>query len=241
MTGSAATSPADTSPRDNAILASLPEDEYVLLAEELEVLGLGWRELLYEVDAVIEYVYFPLDGLASLLMKVDANTQMEVGAIGREGMLGVPVFLGAESSSVAAYCQVAGRMVRLPAKTLQEALPQAPILRSRLGLFSNTLVTQLGQNAACNRAHNAEQRCARWLLLAADRINRDRFDITHEFLSHMIGVRRATVSETAQALAEAGVIDYRRGTLTILDRPGLAERACPCYEQARDQIRQLFE
>lgn len=241
MTDPFVTSATDTLPRDNAILAALPEEEYALLAGDMEVLDLGWRELLYQVDAAIEYVYFPLDGLASLLMNVDADTQMEVGAIGREGMLGVPVFLGVESSPVAAYCQVAGRMVRMPAKTLQDALPRTPVLGTRLGLFSNTLVTQLGQNAACNRAHNAEQRCARWLLLTADRVNRDRFDITHEFMAHMLGVRRATVSEAAQALAEAGLIRYQRGSLTILDRPGLIARACPCYEQARSQINQLFE
>lgn len=240
MTDPSTAFPTDTSPRDNAVLAALPEQEYALLAEELVVLELGWRELLYQVDKTIEYVYFPLDGLASLLMSVDVDTQMEVGAIGREGMLGIPIFLGAESSPLAAYCQIAGRMVRLPATTLQQALPHTPTLRGRLGLFSNTLVAQLGQNAACNRAHTAEQRCARWLLLAADRISRDRFDITHEFLAHMIGVRRATVSETAQALAQDGLIRYHRGALSILDRPGLTERACPCYEQARAQIQQLF-
>lgn len=240
MTDSAAMSFANVSPRDNAVLAALPEQEYALLFEQLTMLDLGWRELLYAADAVIEYVYFPLDGLASLLMRVEKDSQVEIGAIGREGMLGVPVFLGSPTSPHSAYCQIAGRMVRMPAEVLQEALPRTPTLRSRLGLFSNTLMAQLGQNAACNRAHNAEQRCARWLLLSADRIGRDEFDITHDFLSQMIGVRRATVSETAQALAEADLIRYHRGALSILDRAGLTERACPCYEQARAQIHQLF-
>lgn len=240
MSESSAAASAGASPRDNALLGPLPEAEYAQLAEHVEMQELDWQKHLYEADTAIEYVYFPVDALASLLMRVDESTQVEVGAIGREGMLGVPVFLGTSISPYAAYCQVAGRMARMPANALQEVLHHTPTLNSRLSLFSNTLMTQLGQNAACNRAHDAEQRCARWLLLTADRIDRDEFDITHEFLSHMLGVRRATVSETAQDLAEADLIRYRRGRLTILDRHGLTERACPCYEQARTQLELLL-
>ncbi len=241
MSDSSAAASAGASPRDNALLGSLPAAEFAQLAEHVEMLALDWQDLLYEVNGPIEYVYFPVDALASLLMRADKDTMVEIGAIGREGMLGVPLFLGSSTSPHTAYCQVAGQAARVPAKALQEVLHHAPTLHERLNLFSNTLMTQFGQNAVCNRAHNTEQRCARWLLLTADRVDRDEFDITHEFLAHMLGVRRATVSETARSLAEANLIRYRRGRLTILDRPGLTERACPCYEQARAQLKQLLE
>lgn len=227
------------SPRENALLNPLPEQEYELLAERLEIVEMDGRELLFEADTSIEHVYFPLDALCSLVTDTGQNTMVEVGAIGNEGLLGIPVFLGAPTSPNTAYCQVPGQMARMSAEALREVLPRTPTLGDRLRLFSNVMMAQLSQNAGCNRSHNAEQRCARWLLLTADRVGRDRFDLTHEFLAQMLGVRRATVSETAQSLAEAGLIRYHRGTMTILDRAGLTERSCPCYEALRSQLKQL--
>lgn len=241
MMGESAERGRTPSPRENAVLGPLPAEEYQQLEQRLEVLELDGQELLLTANAPIEDVYFPLDALASLVNDTGQGTMIEVGAIGNEGMLGIPLFLGAPTSPTTAYCQVPGRMARLPAATLQAVLPHTPTLNDRLRLFSNVMMTQLGLNAACNRAHSAEQRCARWLLLSADRVGRDEFDLTHQFLAQMLGVRRATVSETAQSLAEADLIRYQRGHLTLLDRAGLAERACPCYESLHAQLKTMTD
>jgi CRP-like cAMP-binding protein len=227
-------------PEGNALLRRLPESEFEPLAERLDVLEFAGHEQLFAADTVVEHVYFPLDALASLVTEAGHDTLVEVGAIGSEGMVGVPVFLGARTSSAAAFCQVPGRMARLASGELRAILEQAPTLRDRLGLFTNLLMAELVQNAACNRIHEAEQRCARWLLLTSDRVGRDRFDLTHRFLAQMLGVRRATVSEIAKSLADAGLISYWRGSIVIRDRAGLAAHACPCYERLRTQLSALF-
>lgn len=241
MTGKSAERGRAPSPRENAVLSPLPVEEYQQLEQRLQVLDLSGHELLLTANAPIEDVYFPLDALVSLVSDTGQGTMVEVGAIGNEGMLGIPVFLGAPTSPTSAYCQVPGHMAHLPAAALQTLLPHTPTLNDRLRLFSNVMMAQLGLNAACNRAHAAEQRCARWLLLTADRVGRDEFDLTHQFLAQMLGVRRATVSETAQALAEAGLIRYQRGHLILLDRTGLAERACTCYESLRTQLKTMTD
>lgn len=231
--------PSPSSARANALLRPLPEAEYDALSERLVLVDLEGVELLFEAAKPIEHVYFPLTALCSLVADTGEESMVEVGAIGNEGLLGVQVFLGSSVSPTTAYCQVPGRLARMRADELQSVLEDAPTLNRRLSLFSNVLIAQLGQNAACNRAHTAEQRCARWLLLTADRVGRDRFQLTHQFLAQMLGVRRATISEIAQSLAEVELISYQRGELTVIDRAGLTERACPCYATLRDQLDQL--
>jgi CRP-like cAMP-binding protein len=232
--------PQAASLADNALLRRLPDAEFGPLAEGLDVLEFTGQEPLFAADTAIEHVYFPLGALASLVTEVGHDTRVEVGATGNEGMVGVPVFLGARTSSATAFCQVPGQMARLASEDLRAVLEHAPTLRGRLSLFTNLLMAEFVQNAACNRIHEAEQRCARWLLLTSDRVGRDRFDLTHRFLAQMLGVRRATVSEIAKSLADAGLISYWRGSLSILDRVGLAAHACPCYERLRAQLSALF-
>jgi CRP-like cAMP-binding protein len=165
---------------------------------------------------------------------------VEVGTVGNEGMLGLPVFLGADSSPGAAFCQVPGRALRMPAEALRAAASVEGPLRDLLQRYAQALMDQIAQSAACNRAHSTEERLCRWLLMTHDRVGADRFPLTQEFLGQMLGVRRAGVSATASILQRAGFIRYSRGTITITDRAGLESASCGCYRVVRDEFDRLL-
>jgi CRP-like cAMP-binding protein len=183
----------------------------------------------YEPGKPITDVYFPVSSVYSMVGIADGRVQVEVATIGREGMAGLPVFLGRSASPHASFCQVGGLTARLPADALRQALSNGAALHGLLGRFAQATMVQIGQNVVCNSTHRLEQRAARWLLATHDRVWRDEFPLTQDFLAQMLGTTRPTVSVTARRLQSQGLIRYSRGWLTITDRPGLEQASCDCY------------
>jgi len=228
----------DVVPQANRLLAGLPEAELKRIQSDLTMVSLEVKEPLWVPNQPIEAVYFPIDVVVSVLAETDGGT-VEVGTIGNEGVVGLPVFLGANSFPGTAVAQIPGRAHRMEAGAFHRAA-QGGELRSLVQRYTLGFLTQVSQGTACNRVHSAEQRLARWLLIVRDRVGRDSFPLTQEFMGQMLGVRRATVSETANALQSHGLISYSRGTITIQDVPGLTGTACECYQIVRDEFERLL-
>jgi hypothetical protein len=217
----------------NNLLASLPRKSYLGLLSGLSPVVLVFGDILYEPGKVIREVYFPGDCLVSLLAPVDGHLALEVGMVGREGMVGVPVALGIDLSPVRALVQGAGPAMKMSAARFRTEVGRNAPLRRALNLYVHELMAQISQTAACNRFHVVEARLARWLLMTRDRVRSDKFRMTHEFLSHMLGVRRVGVTEAASALQKRGLIEYTRGNIRILDGAGLEAASCACYAIVR--------
>lgn len=226
----------------NLILASLPPSELGELLPQLELVELGMKEMLHEPDRPIEFVFFPCNLVASLLsanLGGEGPEYVEVATVGREGFVGMPVFLGNTRTPLVAFTQVPGAAFRLRSDRLQDALRLQRFHRG-LHLYTQYLLYQIAQNAACNRGHTIQQRAARWLKMTHDRVGGDTFPLTQEFLAQMLGVRRAGVSEAASALQAAGLIRYQRGVVEVRDSEGLAEAACPCYRLILEEQKRLL-
>ena len=231
-----------SSPRPaNRLLASLPAASFESLRPHLEPVELSLRDVLFNVDVPIEHVYFPEDMVVSILGVMPDGTAVEVATVGREGMVGLPVFLGAERTSSHAMVQVPGRAHRVEARTFRDQSRRSVGIRDVLDRYTQAMFTLLAQGAACNRLHSIEERCARWLLLTQDRVGADSFPLTHQFLSQMLGVRRAGVSEVAAELQREGLLTYRRGYITIQDRARLEAASCECYGVIRSEFSRLLE
>ena len=213
----------------NSLLAALPRKSYLRLLPGLIPVELGFGEVLYEPGKPIRDVYFPGQSLVSLLTLVEGHLALEVGLVGREGMVGVPLALGIGASPVRALVQGAGPALRMSAAGFRRELSRSPPLQRELYRYVHTLMAQISQTAGCNRFHVVEARLARWLLMTRDRVRSGEFRMTHEFLSHMLGVRRVGVTEAASALQRRKLIEYSRGDITILDDRGLERAACSCY------------
>lgn len=222
-----------TTPRSNMLIAALDGKTCQRLQAALEPVSLVLGEVLYEPGEPIRHVYFPGDGLISLLAVGEGNLVLEVALVGREGFFGIPLVLGSRISSVRALVQGAGTAMRMSAARFLRELKSNPALQRELNRYANTLMAQIAQNAACNRFHVVEARLARWLLMTFDRLQKKEFCMTQEFLASMLGVRRVGVSAAASALRHRKLIEYRRGSITILDRKGLAGAACKCYQANR--------
>lgn len=228
--------------RTNLILASLPQAELQELLPHLEVHHSGMKDMLHEPDKPIEHVFFPCNMVASLLsanLAGEGPEYVEVATVGREGFVGMPVFLGNTRTPLVAFTQVPGTAFRLRSDRLQDALRLERFHRG-LHLYTQYLLYQIAQNAACNRGHTILQRAARWMKMTHDRVGGDLFPLTQEFLAQMLGVRRAGVSEAASALQAAGLIRYQRGIVQVTDARGLAEAACPCYRLILREQRRLL-
>ena len=206
------------------------------LAEPYE---LSLRELVYEPGVPVTHVHFPLTAVISLITVSDGRG-VEVATVGKEGMAGLPVFLGGLSMPARAIAQVPGGSIRLTARGLDEAVAGDDSLRNILGKYTQALLTQISQSAACNRLHDVEARCARWLLMTDDRVEGSEFIITHEFLAQMLGVRRASVSNAAGVLQKRGLIRYSRGRVIVTNRKGLEAVACACYDITRNEYDRLL-
>ncbi|MFI5911975.1 Crp/Fnr family transcriptional regulator [Dactylosporangium sp. NPDC051541] len=224
---------------DNFVLAALPDEEFARMAGRLEPVKMEVRDLVYDSGEPIGHVYFPASAVLSMVSVVDGETAVEVATIGREGMSGLPVFLGASASPNTVFAQVAGLALRMRTHELRDFLTHDGALHRLLHRYIQATMVQLSQNVACNRLHTTEERTARWLLMTADRVGDTRFALTQEFLAQMLGVRRATVSITAGVLHNAGLISYTRGLITIDDRDRLAEAACDCYRIVRAEFDNL--
>ena len=221
----------------NRLLATLLAKEYEQLLGGLEPVQLTYGEVLYEPGEPIRYVYFPSDCLVSLLTVVDGHRALEVGLVGREGMVGSSLAMGSTNSSVRALVQGTGKAMRMKSTRFLREFRRSPTLQRALFRFTDALMIQVTQTAACNRFHVVEERLARWLLMTRDRLLSSEFNLTHEFLADMLGVRRAGVTSAASALRRRKLIRYVRGIITILDQRSLEAAACSCYQ--RVQIMQL--
>jgi len=218
----------------NSLLAALPRKSYRRLVSGLAPVTLTFGDILYHPGDTIRDVFFPVESLVSLLTPVDGHLALEVGMVGREGMVGVPLALGIGVSSVRALVQGAGPALKMSADRFRTELHAIPALQAELNRYVHTLMAQISQTAACNRFHVVEARLARWLLMTRDRVRSGDFRMTHEFLSHMLGVRRVGVTEAATALQRRHLIEYSRGSIRILDHAGLEAASCDCYTVVRD-------
>lgn len=225
----------------NRILASLPAEEFERISSHLVEVSLPLGEIIYQPEQKIEFVYFPENSLVSLLAVLEDGETVEAGVIGYEGFVGVPVVLGVQSGTTQALIQGAGDAQRIKSQALRSLINDGGQLQSLLLRFTHTLFTQIAQTAACNRAHDLNQRLARWLLLSHDRLRKEEFILTHEFLSRMLGTRRAGVSVAANGLRQGGLIDYTRGRVRIKNRKGLEQAACECYGIVKAEYDALFK
>jgi CRP-like cAMP-binding protein len=218
----------------NRLLRALPRKEYQNLLPLLEPVKLAFGEILYESRDQIRHVYFPNDCFVSMLTTVDSGRAAEVGLIGPEGMIGVPMALGVAVSPFRAVVQGGGMAMRLKTGDFRRNFSKSAALMRGVFLFTHLLMIQIAQTAACNRFHVVSQRMARWMLMTRDRVSSNEFPITQEFLALMLGVRRVGVSAAMSVLRERKLIVYRRGTITILDHEGLLAVACTCYKTVND-------
>ncbi len=219
---------------DNILLAAVPRKEYRRMLDVLEPVTFTFGEVLYEPGDAIRHVYFPGVCLVSLLTLVDDHLALEVGMVGREGMVGIPLALGVDVSPIRALVQGAGVAMRMKSAPFLKELRQNLHLQQALYRYTHTLMAQVAQTAACNRFHMVEERLARWLLMTRDRVQSNDFQLTQEFLSHMLGVRRVGVTKAAGQLQKRDLIEYSRGNISIVDGQGLEAASCSCYQAARD-------
>lgn len=213
----------------NRLLATLTKKEYQRLLPALKRTTLTFGEVLYEPGDTIRHVYFPNDSIISLLSAVADRSTLEVGIVGREGMAGLPVFMGVNVSRTRALVQGAGSAMRMTSAAVRREANHLSPLHRLLHRYTHSLLTQISQSSACNRFHTVDARLARWLLMTRDRLAADEFRLTQDFMSNMLGVRREGVNKAAGTLQRAKLINYKRGQLRILNRPGLEAVACVCY------------
>jgi CRP-like cAMP-binding protein len=223
----------------NRLLRSLPPEDYARLGSQLELVDLAFKQPLYAPQQPIPFVYFLEGGVVSLLITMHNGATVEVATVGHEGFVGVPVFLGATSLPGTALCQIPGSAFRLPAASFREAVRQNHALQLAAERYTQGLFNEIAQSAACNRLHTIPQRASRWLLLTHDRVQADSYPLTHEFLSQMLGVRRAGATEALGELQRAGLIRSQRGQLTIVNRAGLERLSCECYWVVRTEYDRL--
>jgi len=214
----------------NRLLATLPRNEYQRLLPKLKTVSLVLGEVLYEPGDAIKYVYFPNDSIISLISEVSDTSWLEVGMVGNEGMAGLAVFMGVDSSSTRALVQGSGTAMKMSSAAVRTEANRMGSLHRLLHRYSHSLLTQVSQSSVCNRFHLVDARLARWLLMTNDRLGAKEFPLTQEFLSSMLGVRREGVSKAASALQTSKLIRFSRGMITLLNRRGLEARSCPCYE-----------
>lgn len=229
----------DISHRANRLLASLTAADFALLEPELSVVDLVQAEPVFAAGKPASHVWFPHEGVISLVAMDAEGEAVEVATVGREGMTGVALVLGSETMTNDAMVQVKGRGSRLDAGAFQRAVDASPTLKQIMLRYVLAVINQISRNAACNQLHAINKRCARWLLTTHDRVNGDSFGLTQEYLAMMLGVTRPSVSGAAASLQRAGLIEYSRGVIVVVDRPGLEAAACECYRIIEDEFTRL--
>jgi CRP-like cAMP-binding protein len=212
----------------NKLLSTIPAGEYEQIAPHLREVSFQLGDVLFQPGDNIEHVYFPTSSIVSLLTDLADGSGLEVGLVGSEGVVGISAFLGGSETKVATV-QASGEALKMRVGLLQESFRKGGFLQMQLLRYTHALMTQISQSVVCNVRHPVEGRMARWLLMYHDRLNVDEFEMTQEFMSHMLGVRRSSVTEVALRLQEQNLISYQRGCITILDRQGLQQFACECY------------
>ena len=226
--------------RTNRLLSLLSDDDYERLRPHLSHVVFDYKKSLYEASRPIDHVYFPIDGVASLVLTTAEGASAEVGTIGNEGLVGLPVCLGDRDAPSSVYVQVPGTALAMDARLFRDELARNPALNLIMLRYAHAFFNQVAQSAACAHLHRVEQRCCRWLLMTRDRMPSGDFLLTHEFLGMMLGVRRTTVTDVMGSLQKAGLIRYRRGHVTILNQEALHRRTCECYDVSKLEFDRLL-
>ena len=224
------------SPNQNHLLAALPMADFEAVAADLQLVLLQLGEILYEPGGQLQYAYFPTSAIVSLHYVTETGVSAEIAGVGNEGMVGVSLFMGSDATSSSAMVQTAGHAYRLEARLLKQAFDRPGLMRDLLLHYTQALITQISQTAACNRHHSVEQQLCRWLLLNLDRSPSNEFILTQELVAGILGVRRESITEAAEKLQHAGFIRYRRAHITVLERAGLESCACECYAVGKKEL-----
>jgi len=232
--------PTPQTPRQNHLLAALPAADYERLLPHLEPVALPLGLVVFESGGKLRHLYFPATGIVSLLYAMESGTSTEIAVIGNEGVVGIALFMGGESTPSRAVVQSAGHGFRLNASVLKTEFELGGPLQHLLLRYTQALISQMTQTAVCNRHHSVDQQLCRWLLLSLDRLSSYELTMTQELIANMLGVRREGVTEAAGKLQEAGVIRYSRGRITVVDRPKLEKRVCECYSVVKREMDRLL-
>ena len=226
-------------PLQNQLLSALPEAERMRWLPQLETVELPLGQVLYEPGRTLSHVYFPTTAIVSLLYVMENGASAEIAVVGHEGIVGISLFMGGESTTSRAVVQSAGAGFRMSSSTIKEEFNRAPVLHLLLR-YTQALITQMAQTAVCNRHHSLDQQLCRWLLLSLDRLHGSELTMTQELIANMLGVRREGVTEAALKLQKSGLIRYARGRISVLDRPGLEARTCECYAVVKKEYDRLL-
>lgn len=227
-------------PRQNRLLAALPAPDFERLQPHLTLIPMRLGEAVYESGVALRHVYFPIDSIVSLLYVMVDGASTEIAVVGNEGVIGVSLFMGGETTPSRAVVQSAGHAYRLTGRVLKEEFIRGGAMQHLLLRYTQALLTQMAQTAVCNRHHSLDQQLCRWLLLSLDRLASNTLVMTQELIANMLGVRREGVTEAAGNLQRAGLINYSRGRITVLDRPGLEARTCECYAVVKKECDRLL-
>ena len=231
---------ASPDPHQNHLLAALPATDYERLQPHLELIPMKLGDVLYESGSKLRYVYFPTTSIVSLLYVMEDGASAEIAIVGNEGILGISLFMGGDTTPSRAIVQSAGYGVRLKAELLKNEFGRFGPAMHLLLKYTQALITQMAQTAVCNRHHTVDQQLCRWLLLSLDRLESNELTMTQELIANMLGVRREGVTEAAGKLQDAGLIRYRRGKINVIDRPGLEARSCECYQVVKTEFDRLL-
>jgi CRP-like cAMP-binding protein len=226
-------------PEENELLAALPDAEFQRWLPHLESIAMPLGQVLYESGSTMSHVYFPTTAIVSLLSVMENGSSAEIAVVGYEGIVGVSLFMGGDSTPSRAVIQSAGNGFRLKSSVLKEEFKRAPVMHLLLR-YTQALITQMAQTAVCNRHHSLDQQLCRWLLLSLDRLPGNELVMTQELIANMLGVRREGVTEGALKLQNIGLIRYSRGRISVLDRPGLEARSCECYAVVKKEYDRLL-
>jgi CRP-like cAMP-binding protein len=226
-------------PNKNQLLAALSKAELKRLSPHLELVPMPLGHVVYESGRLLDHVYFPTTCIVSLLYVMEDGASAEIAVVGHEGIVGISLFMGGESTPSRAVVQSAGEALRLPAKYLRAEFGRAGSLQHLLLRYTQSLITQMAQTAVCNRHHSVDQQLCRWLLLSLDRLSSNELNMTQELIANMLGVRREGVTAAAGKLQDAGAIEYRRGHIKVIDRPKIEKMSCECYEVVRRECERL--
>ena len=232
--------PSSHSPNQNRLLAALPTAEFERLAAHLELVPMPLGEFLYEPGEQLQHAYFPTTAIVSLHYVMESGASAETAGVGNEGVVGISLFMGGGTTPSSAVVQTAGHAYRLESRLLKQEFDRAGIMQRMLLRYTQALITQMTQTAACYRHHSVEQQLCRWLLLTLDRLPSNDLVMTQELAAGMLGVRRESITEAAGKLQHAGIIRYRRGHITVLDRSGLETHVCECYAVVKNELSRLL-
>ena len=228
------------SPRENHLLAALPADEWERLRPKMELWPMALGHVLYESGSKLQHVYFPTTSLISLLYVMEDGASAEIAIVGKEGIVGISLFMGGETTPSRGIVQSAGSAYRVAGSILKDEFLRAGTLQRLLLLYIQALITQMSQTAVCNRHHSVDQQLCRWLLMSLDRLPSNELTMTQELIANMLGVRREGVTESAGKLQKLGLISYNRGHIKVLDRPALEAHACECYAVVKKEFDRLL-